>query len=90
MVLYYRAPNTNVLQGAFNVGLHISEYGNVGIGGPSSSYKLAVGGSFYATTVNGGSKPFIIPHPDPSKEGWQLKHTAIESDNGVRVYINEG
>lgn len=39
-----------------------------------------------------GSGSFLIPHPDPSKEGWQLKHCFVESntrgDNIYRWRIN--
>jgi hypothetical protein len=81
LILYYRAPNTNVATGANNIGIHISDSGNVGIGAASSSWKLAVPGSLYAVSMTAGTKPFLIKHPDPAKEGWQLKHTAIESDD---------
>ena len=82
LILYYRSPNTNVATGANNIGIHISDNGNVGLGAASSSWKLAVPGSLYAVSMTAGTKPFLIKHPDPAKEGWQLKHTAIESDDG--------
>ena len=34
---------------------------------------LFVAGGFDAT-----SKAFLIPHPDPSKDGWMLKHSCVE------------
>jgi hypothetical protein len=82
LILYYRSPNTNVATGANNIGIHISDNGNVGLGAASSSWKLAVPGSLYAVSMTAGTKPFLIKHPDPEKPDWQLKHTAIESDDG--------
>ena len=52
----------------------IDPYGRVGISYTSTSYKLGVNGSFAAT-----SKSFDIPHPDPAKPGWRLKHACIET-----------
>jgi hypothetical protein len=80
LILYYRAPNSNVATGANNVGIHISDTGNVGIGAASSTFKLAVPGSFFATTVSGGTKNFLIEHP--TKPDWKLKHGCVETDTG--------
>lgn len=44
-----------------------------------------------ALTVTGslskGSGSFLIPHPDPEKEGWQLRHCFVESNTrGDNIY----
>jgi hypothetical protein len=53
--------------------MHIGSSGFVGIGAVSSTWTLAVAGSFAAT----GTTRFEIPHPDPNKE-WRLRHAVIE------------
>ncbi len=40
---------------------------------------LVVTGGFQAGSVEAATKAFNIPHPDPAKEGWMLKHSCIES-----------
>jgi hypothetical protein len=60
----------------------INPAGNVGIATNSPSYKLQVNGSFSAT-----SKSFDIPHVDPNKPGWRLKHSCVEHDGpGATLY----
>jgi hypothetical protein len=51
--------------------------GGVGIGG-----NCHIGG----TLVKGGGS-FVIPHPDPSKSGWKLRHCFVESNTrGDNIY----
>jgi hypothetical protein len=76
---YTRNANSNVAQEP-TLALHISPNGNIGVGAASSTFKLAVPGSFYATSVAGGTKSFLIDHP--TKPGWKLKHGCVETDTG--------
>ena len=58
-----------------------TDSGNVAIGftGEQSGIKLAVNGSFTATT-----KSFLIDHP--TKEGWKLRYGSLEGpENGVYI-----
>ena len=52
----------------------IKSSGRVGINNTNPSYTLHCNGSFAAS-----SKSFDIPHPDPSKEGFRLRHACIET-----------
>ena len=53
----------------------IAQDGRVGIGGSNNpTDTLQVSGSFSAV-----SKAFDIPHPDPAKPGWRLRHSCIET-----------
>ena len=69
-----------VLQRLGNTALRIGSSDNVAIGFTSDqSYKLAVNGSFAATT-----KSFVIDHP--TKEGKKLRYGSLEGpENGVYV-----
>ena len=87
LILYYRAPNTNVATDASSIGIHIGESGRVGIGGRSSTYKLAVAGRFHASSATAYVKNFLIDDPRPDKVGHKLKHSCVESDSqGENLY----
>jgi len=50
---------------------------NVGLHGTTTVHftgNVRVSGEFSAAT-----KQFLIPHPDPEKKGWLLRHSAVES-----------
>lgn len=51
-------------------------------GGAGIAGNLNIGG-----TLAKGTGSFLIPHPDPSKEGWKLRHCFVESDTrGDNIY----
>lgn len=56
----------------------------VSIGIAPQAEELYVNGTSYAITVSGGTKPFIIAHPDPVKreKGYVLRHCSIEAPTG--------
>lgn len=63
--------STSTSTGALRIG------GGVGIGGD-----VYIGGALAK-----GSGSFLIPHVDPLKEGWQLRHCFVESDTrGDNMY----
>ena len=87
LIFYYRAPNTNVAVDATSIGIHISDSGRVGIGGVSSTYKLAVAGSFHAGPVTSTVKNFLIDDPRPDKVGHKIRHSCCETDSaGDNIY----
>ena len=85
LAFYTRAPNSNVATGANGLTLWVGGNGNVGIGGQSSSWKLAVAGSLHAASVSSVVKNFLIDHP--TKPGFWLKHGCCETDTpGDNIY----
>ena len=80
MKLYVRNNDSTAANPANKLALHISPNGYIGLGQASQSWMLAVPGNFYAATVVGGTKNFLIDHP--TKPGWKLKHGCVETDTG--------
>jgi hypothetical protein len=63
--------------------LFIQSTGNVAIGhvAPAATAKLHVVGNILASgSITGSSKSFDIPHPDPAKPDWRLRHFCTETD----------
>jgi hypothetical protein len=82
MLFFCRAHDGNRSNPAPEV-MRIKHTGRVGIATSNPSYQLHVNGSFACS----GSKSFDIPHPDPSKTNWRLRHGCIESDSqGSTLY----
>jgi len=63
--------------------------GALAVGGGVGIEKNAyIGGNCVITgTITKGGGSFLIPHPDPSKTNWKLKHCFVESDTrGTNIY----
>lgn len=59
------------------------------LSGPSASIaSTVISGALTVTgSLSKGSGSFLIPHPDPEKEGWQLRHCFVESNTrGDNIY----
>ena len=63
--------------------LFIQSSGNVAIGhvAPAANAKLHVVGNILCSgSITGASKSFDVPHPDPAKPDWRLRHFCTETD----------
>ena len=62
--------------------LFVQNTGRVGIGTINPSATMDIQGNLSVTgTITGASKNFDIPHPDPSKPEYRLRHYCVESDD---------
>ena len=67
----------------------ITNTGRVGIGTRNPQQVLDVAGNILASgSISGATKSFDIPHVDPEKEGWRLRHWCVEGDapGGSLIY----
>ena len=62
--------------------LFVQSTGRVGVGTINPSATMDIQGSLSVTgSISGASKSFDIPHPDPAKAEYRLRHYCVESDN---------